>query len=92
MDNQDVQKIRRTISLPEAQKLAVKSGKAVSIPTLISWIVINNLGFQPAGKGGKWYIFKDDFIKFITGEQYAKSKGNNSISKTGSSKKSESSP
>jgi len=56
------------ISLQEAQEIAVRNNVSVSIPTLINWIKVNELGHQPGGTGGKWYVFKAKFVNFIKGK------------------------
>ncbi len=56
------------ISLSDAKQIALDHGISVSTPTLIQWIDDNRLGHQPGGAGGKWYVYKEDFIKFIKGE------------------------
>jgi hypothetical protein len=60
-----------TISITEALALAEEHGKKVSTPTIINWIDshIPKLGHQPGGNGGKWFVFKDAFEAFISGEE-----------------------
>lgn len=59
-----------TISLKEALAIAHKYGKKVTAATLTKWMDEHNpkLYHQPKGVGGKIYVFKDAFIKFISGQ------------------------
>ena len=57
----------KTISIVEALRFAHKNGKMVSQATLIKWVYENNLGHQPGGLGGKWYVFEQKFNDFILG-------------------------
>lgn len=60
----------KTITIVEAMTIAKGAGKTVTRATLIQWIRKNNLGHQPAGFWGRWYIYKEKFERFIYGENY----------------------
>lgn len=66
-----MQPIYDTISLNQALAIARSYGKSVSIATLIKWVDEHKpkLGHQPGGVGGRWYIFKEPFIAFISGQE-----------------------
>ena len=68
-----------TITINEARELAKKYGKDVSIATIIKWVDTHEpkLGHQPAGNGGRWYVYYADFLKFITGGKEPQSHGEN---------------
>lgn len=61
----------KTINLNEALIIAKNYGKIVSIATLIKWIDEHKpkLGHQPGGSGGRWYIFEEPFVAFISGQE-----------------------
>lgn len=67
----DVITTHETISLNEALTIAKEYGKKITIATLISWVDghVPKLGHQPGGNGGRWYIFKEPFIAFISGQE-----------------------
>lgn len=65
-----------TISASKALKISWAHGKKVTIATLHKWIDAFNqthkpvkLGHQPAGNGGRYYVFKLRFFRFINGEE-----------------------
>ena len=64
--------IGQMITLKNAKHLAQKAGIRASAPTIIKWIKDHNLGHQPGGHGGVWFIKKDAFIKFLQGDSNAK--------------------
>jgi len=61
----------KTITVNEALAIAKDYGKPVTIATLVKWIDEHNpkLGHQPGGNGGRWYIFQEAFIAFISGQE-----------------------
>jgi hypothetical protein len=61
----------KTISLNEALALSAEYGKKVTVATLISWVDghVPKLGHQPGGNNGRWYIFEEPFIAFISGQE-----------------------
>jgi hypothetical protein len=62
----------KTISLREAMAIANDTyDKKVTKATLITWIDNHKpkLGHQPGGNNGRWYIFEDAFIAFISGQE-----------------------
>ena len=61
-------------SVAKAIKRAEALGIEVSRPTLVKWIQDHKLGFQ-LGKGGKWYIYKDKFRKFLNGGKFEENEG-----------------
>lgn len=63
--------IYKTITLGEALSLANEYGKPITMATLIKWIDghVPKLGHQPGGEGGKWYVFEEPFIAFISGQE-----------------------
>ena len=61
------EKEQRTLyyTAPEACVKAAEVGVSVSLATLLTWVAKNNLGFQPAGTGGRWLIYRAEFDAFI---------------------------
>lgn len=57
----------KQITIQEAIEIADSLGITATIPTMIKWVKDNNLGHQPGGSGGRWYIYEDIFIKFLKG-------------------------
>lgn len=55
-------------STEKALELANEAGIGCTLATLISWVERNKLGFQPGGNGAKWFIYKDKFDAFLTGD------------------------
>jgi len=56
-----------TKSIEEANKIGIE----VSRPTLIRWICTFNFGFQLGGEGGKWYLFPEQFMRYLNGGKTA---------------------
>jgi hypothetical protein len=67
----DVKTPYTTITVKDAHALAKRYGKIITIATLIKWIDEHEpkLGHQPGGNGGQWYIFKEPFTLFISGQE-----------------------
>jgi len=58
----------KLITPSEAVVLAKKEvGISITKPTIIKFIVEHDLGYQ-LGKGGRWYIYRDNFMRFIRGK------------------------
>lgn len=60
-----------TITASEALKICHHFGKNITIATLHNWINTYDkecLCHQPKGDGGRYYIFKLAFLRFIKGE------------------------
>jgi hypothetical protein len=58
-------KKREYWSTTKAIEKAAVVGIEVSLPTLIKWCQEYKLGFQLGGKGGKWYILPEKYMKYI---------------------------
>jgi hypothetical protein len=67
----DNRTIYKTISINEALAISKEYGKCITIATLITWIDthVPKLGHQPGGNNGRWYIFQEAFIAFISGQE-----------------------
>jgi len=63
--------IYKTITLSEALQLANSYGKKITMATLIKWIDEHEpkLGHQPGGNNGKWFVFEEPFVAFISGQE-----------------------
>jgi len=63
--------IYKTITLSEALQLANNYGKKITMATLIKWIDEHEpkLGHQPGGNNGKWFVFEEPFVAFISGQE-----------------------
>jgi hypothetical protein len=71
MEDKVTATIYKTISVAEALQLCAEYGKQVTTATLIKWVSEHSpkLGHQPGGENGKWYIFEQAFIAFISGQE-----------------------
>ena len=52
----------------QALEKAAAAGITTTLATLLTWVDKHKLGFQPSGNGGHWYIFRNKFDAFITGQ------------------------
>lgn len=52
----------------EALQKAASVGIKVTLATLLIWVDRLGLGFQPGRKGSKWFIYREQFDKFIHGK------------------------
>lgn len=57
----------KLISITNAIKLASVYGIKLSRPTIINHAYREKYGHQLGGKGGKWVINKEKFVRFIRG-------------------------
>lgn len=66
-----MQDVIKTISINEALEIAKQHGKEITVATLVRWVNehVPKLGHQPAGNNGRWYIFEDAFVAFISGKE-----------------------
>jgi hypothetical protein len=42
-----------------------KTGIKITLPTMISWVKKNNLGSQPYGKRGLWYVDRNKLLNHL---------------------------
>jgi hypothetical protein len=65
------------ISVSEAIKFARSMGINISRVTVLKYIESHNYGHQIGGKGGRWFIHKERYRRFICGknEKYSKDCG-----------------
>lgn len=55
------------LTMKEAMQYARRHGVMLSKPTIIKYLAEYDLGYQIAGKGSKWIIYKEKFRRFIRG-------------------------